>query len=564
MTQARPASFRRFEFRVSDLFRISIFGFRISLSAPARQRLVVFLLGGALFFYGLGDRDLNSSHEARAAQNAQMVLREGNWLLPRLFDGHLELQKPPLYYWLVALVGLAGGGDVGPWAVRLPAALSALGCVLFVHLVGCRVGRPRVGFLAALVLVTCLHFTWLARVGRIDMPLTFMLTVALGSFHIGRAAPPGRGWFLLGYTAVGLGVLLKGPIALVLPALVTLAMRLVPCQVSKEGLRGSRIRENAGDLARILTNAATPELRLGDALVQGPQEPRRSTLWWGLPWVLLIAAPWFIWANLETDGRLWDVFFWYHNVERGLGGSETLKAHPWWFYGPVCLIDLLPWSLALPLLGWAWLQCPELRADPQARLGACWFIAVLAFLSCMSFKRADYLLPAYPGFALLLGCAIERFVSPTRKRGCALLARRANGERFALRRSVFGILVLGMVVGWGWYNTWVVPRQEEGWPYQRIAQEIRAQTERPVIFFRAESHVLAFHVGPPLSTILEWENLQWWVARPFPVYVVMPEADAAAWPRHLRDGGLVEVLRTRERMPGLREHAVVVLRTQPR
>src|SRR5438445_7187666 len=98
-----------------------------------QQRLILLILGGLLFFWGLGDRDLNSSHEARAAQNAQMVLSDGHWLLPRLFDGHVELQKPPLYYWLVAMLGWIGGGQVGPWAVRLPAALSALGCVLFVH-----------------------------------------------------------------------------------------------------------------------------------------------------------------------------------------------------------------------------------------------------------------------------------------------------------------------------------------------------------------------------------------------------------------------------------------------
>src|SRR5205085_8904088 len=86
---------------------------------------------GLLFLPGLGDRDLTSSHEARAAQNAQMILDEGHWLVPRLFDRHLELQKPPLYYWLVAAIGWLRGGHVDASAVRLPAALSALACVLF-------------------------------------------------------------------------------------------------------------------------------------------------------------------------------------------------------------------------------------------------------------------------------------------------------------------------------------------------------------------------------------------------------------------------------------------------
>src|ERR1043166_9387378 len=107
---------------------------------------------GLLYFPGLGDRDLTSSHEARAAQNAQMILDEGHWLGPRLFDRHLELQKPPLYYWLVAAVGWLRGGQVDATAVRLPSALAALASVLFLYFVSLRSNRPLAGFLAGVVL----------------------------------------------------------------------------------------------------------------------------------------------------------------------------------------------------------------------------------------------------------------------------------------------------------------------------------------------------------------------------------------------------------------------------
>ena len=53
------------------------------------------------------------AHEARAAQDAQTILDDDDWGLPRLFDGRLELQKPPLYYWVVATPG-----DIHPsWPV---------------------------------------------------------------------------------------------------------------------------------------------------------------------------------------------------------------------------------------------------------------------------------------------------------------------------------------------------------------------------------------------------------------------------------------------------------------
>jgi 4-amino-4-deoxy-L-arabinose transferase-like glycosyltransferase len=133
-----------------------------------------------LFFHRLADRDLWSSHEGRAAQDAQSILDDGAWGLPRLFDRQVELQKPPLYYWLVAGLARWRGGTVDAWAVRLPAALAALGTVLLVYLLGCWHGRPVAGLVAALVLATAHHYTWLARVGRIDMPLALTVTVALG------------------------------------------------------------------------------------------------------------------------------------------------------------------------------------------------------------------------------------------------------------------------------------------------------------------------------------------------------------------------------------------------
>src|SRR5947199_10764904 len=105
------------------------------------------LLCGLLFFYHLGDRGLSSSHEARAAQNAQSMLNDGSWGLPRLFDRHVELQKPPLYYWLVALFAFLGGGQVDEWAVRLPSALAPLGCVLFVYCLASLLRRPFAGLL---------------------------------------------------------------------------------------------------------------------------------------------------------------------------------------------------------------------------------------------------------------------------------------------------------------------------------------------------------------------------------------------------------------------------------
>src|SRR5262249_30736414 len=153
--------------------------------------------------------------------------------------------------------------------------------------------------------------------------------------------------------------------------------------------------------------------------------PRRAlmTLLWGMPLALLIAAPWFLWANAETDNRLWDVFFWYHNIERGLNG--TLVAHPWWFYVPRLFVDFLPWSVLLPVAAWIAVKrraakkgdilffrsgepaLAEKVECPLFRFGLVWFGTMFVFLSLMKFKRGDYLLPAYPGLALWLAGVLQ-------------------------------------------------------------------------------------------------------------------------------------------------------------
>jgi 4-amino-4-deoxy-L-arabinose transferase-like glycosyltransferase len=138
-----------------------------------------------LFFARLGHRDLYSSHEARAAQNAQRMLDTGEWGLPVLFDGRADFQKPPAYYWAVAAVGRLSGGVVTEWAARLPAALAGLACVLVVYLFMRGEGRPTAALVAALVLATANHFTAIARTARIDVPLTCAVLVALLAFHKG-------------------------------------------------------------------------------------------------------------------------------------------------------------------------------------------------------------------------------------------------------------------------------------------------------------------------------------------------------------------------------------------
>jgi 4-amino-4-deoxy-L-arabinose transferase-like glycosyltransferase len=473
-----------------------------------------------LFFHHLAERDLWSSHEARAAQDAQTILDDGTWGLPRLFDGRLEMQKPPLYYWLVALVARCRGGAVDAWDVRLPAALAGVGCMLAIYVLGLLRGRPLAGFLAATILATSLHFTWLGRVGRIDMPLTLTVTLALCAFYLARSGCYPKTSLLVGYLAIAAGIMFKGPIGAALP------LAAAGCLLLSE--REFPLPWHGGRVLLFI---------------------RRWGLWWGVPLVLVLALPWFLWASAETRGELPRVLLWHHNIERGFGGSDVLRAHPWWFYVPHLAADFLPWSVLLPLAGWLAWRRGWWREDTEARFALVWLGSMLVLLSCARFKRADYLLPAFPGAALFLGTIGERY-----------FLRALQPRRLAL---VFCLSVACCVVGWIIHVDRALPALEPTREHRRFAEAIRRYAPAPerVVFFRAEMHALAFHVGRPLDLLVQWHDLESCLAGRGETYVVMPSATAREWPAELKSTRLEEVMRNTDLSGGDHEKPLVLLRT---
>lgn len=422
---------------------------------------VVLLCGlcGVLFFRDLGERDLWAAHEARAAQNAQRMLDEHDWGLPHLYDGQPDLQKPPAYYWMIACVATLQGGIVDAWAVRFPVALSATGTVLLLFGWLWSLGRPHAAMFSAIVLATAVHFTGMARVGRIDMPLTFVVSLAVLLMRSNSR--------LLVWTAIlpltG-GALLKGPIGIVLPS------------------------------------AVVSVLHLADRL-----SGRESVAFWGRAFTLagvsivgtMLATPWYLWANAVTDGEFVRVFFWYHNFQRALGGAESLAGHPFWYYLPRFAIDFLPWSPMVVGILFLALRNPELRNDPQFRLGVVWFVVVVGLLSCSRFKRGDYLLPAYPGTAVLVGCFLERWY----------VSRHNLLRRWA--KIGLCVVVVATIAGHWINDRYIVNEQQAEREQLGFAQAIRQTARAPqtILLFRVESHLLAYHLGRPLHTLVEWGEL---------------------------------------------------------
>jgi hypothetical protein len=324
---------------------------------------------------------------------------------------------------------------------------------------------------------------------------------------------------LIGYLAVALGVLLKGPIGLVLPAGIMAAHLLL-----------------AGRWP------AFWEVRAWRRLLG------RWGIVWGLPLVLALTVPVFLWADRASDGQFLSEFFWRHNVERGLGGAR-LRSHPWWLYGPFFLLYFLPWS-PLVLVG---LFTRNWRLDGLARFGLAWFVGVFAVLSCAHFKRDDYLAPAYPGAALFLGCLLEHW------------SREAKHGAWVLRGVC--LVAVAVLVGQIVRVEVVLPAQEPYRDYRAFAAEIRrrAPAPEPVIFFRTEAHALAFHVGRPQTVLVEWEaircRLRHRAGSGKESYMVTSPEWVAMCPRFLPDLCVEEVCRNAEEKQ--HERPLVLLRVRP-
>ena len=483
--------------------------------------------------------------------DAQTMLDDGAWGLPHLFSGEPELQKPPLYYWLVAFIALLRGGTVDAWAVRLPAACSAVLCLLGLVAFGRARGRAIAGVTAAVVLMSALHFTWLARIGRIDMPLTLTTGLAVGAVYLSRTYHEALGTIpllLLAYISIAAGVLLKGPIGAVLPFAVI----------------GSHL---------LIEGALPPPWRWRPWL----RFIHELGLWWGLPLVLALALPWFLWVDAATHGEFFRVFILRHNIERGFGGP-TLRSSVWWFYGPQFVADFLPWSLLLPTAVYLCWRRGYWRTDPEARLGMVWLLAVTLVLSCAASSAPTICFPhirAPP-------CSLDLFLPMKNAAGAKPKSRAACIGLEPVRKGVWNlcnfrvpdtfshrllcllpcILALTMTAVWLVRVNYGLPAEEPFRDYTKFAAEVRKRTPRPdeVLFFRTEAHPLAFHVGRPLAVLVEWKDLEARASARDRAYVVMPERTAAEAVRSLPDVHFEELLHNTELSGGRHERPLVLVR----
>ena len=378
-----------------------------------RPVLTLILLTAVTFFLGLGRQAITDSDEGFYAEASREMVESGDWLTPR-FNFEDRWQKPVLYYWLTAATFLATGPIES--AARWWSALSGLGLVFLTWVAARRLTRrDNAAWIAGAIVATCYGCFAMARMALPDLPLAFLITLTIWSALEGR-------WTLAG-AAAGLGFLMKGPLALVIPAIV-----LLPTWW-REGRLGVLTVRNLFVAAALFA---------------------------------VIGLPWYA-AMTYTHGTAYlESFFLADNLER-FATDRFNEPRAFWFYVPILLGGLVPWTLYLFVMApsaWDVLKRRR-RLTPEEWRLLLWIGVPLLFFTLSVGKQPRYILPILPPLAILVARAITRRVPDPRHHTTMAVATWATVLLFAVlavllfrARPLFmtvdptvSILALGLVAG---------------------------------------------------------------------------------------------------------------------
>ncbi len=329
-----------------------------------RHPLLILTLFWILFIaLPIGNRGLWSPDEPRYLQVAWEMERSGSFLVP-VMNSEIYAEKPPLFFWLTILVS-----KITPFetASRWVSALASLGILLLTLKIGEQSANRMIGFSAALIVMTSSLFTLLMYTGNIDTTLTLLTTLSLFCFM--RWELTGHPVYLiLTYVACGIGILAKGPVALIVPWLPYVVWEIV-----------KKVR---GEKASFLHLA------------------------WGPLIALMIAALWVVPACIAGGKEYTEIILLKQQVGRAV--QAYVHQRPWYEYLLIIGPNTLPWFIVLLA------ATPEIKRLVRAKnrwiiLYVIWFGSIFIFFSLISSKRERYLLPAYPAFGLLCAHAVARW-----------------------------------------------------------------------------------------------------------------------------------------------------------
>lgn len=355
-----------------------------AVRSPIAYALIL-LLGLVLYLPGLRTIPAIDRDEARFAQATRQMHESGDYIDIRLGD-EARLKKPVGIYWLqTAATWLAGGEDVrNPvWTYRLPSLLGALGAILLTLAVGRRWLGAEAGFAGAAILATTLLLGVEARQAKTDAFLLLTIVTAMASLAEAwlpaEARPVRRLDWIPFWAAIGVGILIKGPIILMVVGLTALVL----------------------------------VIRDRDLRWLGRLRP-----WPGILIALAIALPWLVAITISSHGAFITESLGGDMAAKLAGAKESHGAPPG-AYLAMFPVTFWPGSLfALLALPWIWRN----RHDRGVIFCLAWIVPSWLVFEAVPTKLPHYVLPLFPAIALLAGAALSDRLSGPHRRWPARLA----------------------------------------------------------------------------------------------------------------------------------------------
>jgi 4-amino-4-deoxy-L-arabinose transferase-like glycosyltransferase len=342
----------------------------------SRLRLALLLiLAICPYFIDLDGSSIWDANEAFYVETPREMMERGDYVNPT-FNYEPRQNKPVLSYWIVA--GFYHAFGVSPGVQRIPIAIGGLVLIATAFFLA-RAAAPAplaesAAWWAGLGLAISPRLLMFARRIFIDIYISMFMAMTLLFFVLSERFPERRRLFLvLMYVAVGLGVLTKGPIAILLPGLAFAAYLAVHRELG-------RIREMLIPLGAVIVLAIV------------------------VPWYAALYQQWG-WGPIKS-------FLFGENVARYVDGVGVGADRPVWWYLPVVFSDSFPWSLFLIPAGILWFR--ERRAsaaDPALRfltLLWLWILVIVGFFSLSAGKQDLYIYPIVPAVVALAGIVIAR------------------------------------------------------------------------------------------------------------------------------------------------------------
>ena len=352
--------------------------FRAAISTHQRAAFLLILISLVTFLPGFYQIPPVDRDEPRYAQATKQMLETGDYVDIR-FQQEQANDKPIGIYWLQAVAVKAGAALGVPharsaiWLYRIPSLLGAVGAVLATYWCALGFVDRRRAALAALMMASSILLSVEARLATTDAALLLTVVVAMGALariylpiREGKTERPKIVLLAIFWTAVALGILLKGLLIVMVVGLASITLSILN--------------------------------RSGRWLLALRPLP-------GIAWVALLVLPWLVAISMRI-GKAFLLDSVGHDTLGKIINSQQGHGAPPGYYLLLFFVTFFPASILTALVAPAVIS--TMRREPAIQFLLAWLVPSWVVFELAVTKLPHYVLPLYPAVAIVFAVAIER------------------------------------------------------------------------------------------------------------------------------------------------------------